>query len=638
LAILGKLALQFAEKARDGLRSLVAINPKPTADAPISEGEAPEVADNALIRFLSEQLDRSKSARLDDEMYVQFLRDSDSFSGDTYSRRIRSFALYVGGEICFAAARYDEAALRLRRSLVFDPYRYVAWEALWLTLWEAEQHDVAYQLAYQATYVFRGAMSAYNVCGLYCLKYGGVAMAKGFFSTGLSFSPNKPQIINNLGLCEKVVGNTDVAYKRFSEAVGYLPSFVNARINALQAAIELGYVDEAKVLIDYFESSYESIPKEYKAPLAYAAEMVGYDHLAKSLAGELEVAFNDDVEGLVTQVQLLVANGKTSEALAKCEAAHRANLEDKRVLSLYSETLLGAGQFDRGWQLYDARIGLAFKAPTEAAMSQVVVWDGNPFEGTLVILSEQGIGDMILFAGWFAATFKLARRIVLQVPDKLLGLFARSFPTAYVIPVSVDWMANAEIGVLKYCFAGSVPALVGHERHSGSVPYLVPDTACVEVVKKSIVNGRHSVGLCWRGGLVKTAHVQRSVSAHDLIDKVSKYGRSAYSLQYQLPHWPQEIVADERLCVLPAPIDVNDIEWAAACVAAMDYVVTVTGTIAHLCGALGKAAKVLVPFKTTWRYQFQSKVVPWYPSLILARQKKPGQWADAIDCLVSEWK
>ena len=68
----------------------------------------------------------------------------------------------------------------------------------------------------------------------------------------------------------------------------------------------------------------------------------------------------------------------------------------------------------------------------------------------------------------------------------------------------------------------------------------------------------------------------------------------------------------------------------AALLAELDLIITVDTSIAHLAGALGRPAWVLLPFAPDWRWQLVREDSPWYPTLRLFRQSRPGDWPSVI--------
>jgi hypothetical protein len=62
----------------------------------------------------------------------------------------------------------------------------------------------------------------------------------------------------------------------------------------------------------------------------------------------------------------------------------------------------------------------------------------------------------------------------------------------------------------------------------------------------------------------------------------------------------------------------------------MDLVVTCCTSMAHLCGALGVPAWVVLCKNPYWVWMHDRIVSPWYPSLKLYRQAEPDNWKDVM--------
>jgi ADP-heptose:LPS heptosyltransferase len=82
------------------------------------------------------------------------------------------------------------------------------------------------------------------------------------------------------------------------------------------------------------------------------------------------------------------------------------------------------------------------------------------------------------------------------------------------------------------------------------------------------------------------------------------------------------------LCDLTA--DLADFADTAALIAALDLVIAVDTSVAHLAGALGKPVWLMLPFAPDFRWLLERNDSPWYPSMRLFRQQRLGDWQGVI--------
>lgn len=84
----------------------------------------------------------------------------------------------------------------------------------------------------------------------------------------------------------------------------------------------------------------------------------------------------------------------------------------------------------------------------------------------------------------------------------------------------------------------------------------------------------------------------------------------------------------------PASTGASDFADTADLVAGLDLVICVDTSVAHLAGAMGKSCWVLLPATDTdWRWLRERVDSPWYDSLKLYRQTRPGDWSDVLDAV-----
>jgi len=74
----------------------------------------------------------------------------------------------------------------------------------------------------------------------------------------------------------------------------------------------------------------------------------------------------------------------------------------------------------------------------------------------------------------------------------------------------------------------------------------------------------------------------------------------------------------------------------AAIIANLDLVITVDTAVAHVAGAIGRPAWLLIPYRPDWRWLLDREDSPWYPTMRIFRQTTRGDWPPVIARAASE--
>ena len=139
-----------------------------------------------------------------------------------------------------------------------------------------------------------------------------------------------------------------------------------------------------------------------------------------------------------------------------------------------------------------------------------------------------------------------------------------------------------------------------------------------------------NVGLSWRGGTRKTREELRSLTFAQCLPWLM--ARDCRFVCLQRGDCAEEVAVAKRL---GADLDwwpqaLQDTDELAALIAALDLVITIPSTVAHLGGALGRPLWILLSASPEWRYLWQGERIPWYPSARLFRQSRPREWEPVI--------
>jgi hypothetical protein len=321
--------------------------------------------------------------------------------------------------------------------------------------------------------------------------------------------------------------------------------------------------------------------------------------------------------------------------------------------------LLLQARWADGWPFYEARRHATYRAVRDLPLT---AWDGQESltSKRLLVHSEQGLGDVILFSSCLGALLGMGARVTFEVPPRLARLMRRSFPDVDVLghdygDAGLAWLGEP-LAYERELAAGSMPMHFRRtaESFGSGKPFLRADPQAVAHWRAQLLAPDRQgfvLGISWRGGLVHTGGEQRSIALLDLLDTLAPVldGQHAAAgesvdgdtapivsvslLSLQHGEVDAEIGAAQSATgriIHRGPPNRADLDDIAAATCACDAVLTVCSTQAHLTGALGQTGLVLVPSNPNWRYGAAGSRTPWYGSLTLVRQQALGDWNVAL--------
>jgi hypothetical protein len=141
--------------------------------------------------------------------------------------------------------------------------------------------------------------------------------------------------------------------------------------------------------------------------------------------------------------------------------------------------------------------------------------------------------------------------------------------------------------------------------------------------------------LSWRGGTQASRAALRSIGLPSLAPLIRQVAleRTVHWISLQYTPCREEIATFREatgFAVHHWQEAIDDYDETAALVGALDAVVTVCTAAVHLAGALARPTIVMVPFAAEWRYGASGEAMPWYPTVRLLRQSRPGRWDDVM--------
>ena len=291
------------------------------------------------------------------------------------------------------------------------------------------------------------------------------------------------------------------------------------------------------------------------------------------------------------------------------------------------ELLLSFGEYPPGWLEYAWRNKLDQARGTLPRMTSAQ-WNGMRLpQGTLLLVADQGFGDMIQFARYIPWVKQRVPKLLVGWGPEVTALLAHHSDIDVCFPTWADAPAHD-----AYVLLSSLPQLFNTELDTipAPVPYLTMGPERVEHWRQRLdmllPNRRLRVGLAWSGRATHPNNLRRSVRLETFAPILAVQEVDFFGLQKPFPDEDRAFAA-----TLPHFIDLSpeltDFAETGAVMQSLDLVIAVDTAVVHLAGALGVAAWVLVPELADWRWLLDRADSPWYPTIRLFRQHKPTEWA-----------
>jgi len=334
-------------------------------------------------------------------------------------------------------------------------------------------------------------------------------------------------------------------------------------------------------------------------------------------------------------LKLLVREGMAQDEPVKLKRALKEIDRDSRRFGWTDDTLealpaewqwrcctarLQLGYLDwRGWQWRNPRGGTdPFDIPVWKLGLPVYPVQKECSEPekvkSLLVYSEQGVGDSIMFAQAFKYVLPYAEKVTIEVEPRLCSFMRRSFPEFNFHPLTdirdSSWVKEGQFDA-KILYGDVVARFMRDKSEYNNPPYIIPDPEKVAYWKNWLEEiPKPWIGYSWYGrqGVLKDMPCKGWIN-----------------LQYGDFEKPEGLITP--------PINLkDDFEDIYAIVQNLDKAVCVPNTLSHIAGSIGKRCDVIITRgegrvnnACNYRWGMDSdRTMRWHPSLRVYRNK--AQW------------
>lgn len=302
--------------------------------------------------------------------------------------------------------------------------------------------------------------------------------------------------------------------------------------------------------------------------------------------------------------------------------------EARRIIDPWRQAMM-QGDFEAAWRISDQALRTRVasgKTWRNWPRHLQPVWRGEPLEGRRVLVRcYHGLGDTLQFARFFRPLRMIAAHVQAWAQPELLGILESAGGIDALLPLHdgiVDARFDVDIELMEIPHALRVTL----QTLPRAVPYLWPRRLRRALfAERRAADEGFNIGLVWQTG---DWDDRRSIPLRALTPLAALRGVRLYSLQ-------RGSAQGQGALLGASDISDADVEVAATRMLALDLILSPDTMIAHLAGTLGLPVFTLLHADCDWRWMSGRSDSPWYPTMRLFRQGRPGDWDPVIEAVAA---
>ena len=418
-----------------------------------------------------------------------------------------------------------------------------------------------------------------------------------YFNVALMHNSKLTEALNGRGRTYHKLNEFSRALKDFDEAIELNEHYAEAYNNKALTLLKINVLEEAEKL---FKKAID-IDKNYAD---------AYNNL-----GVLNKNLEESVRYLNEAIKLKSNEISFKFNLALIYLAHK--------------------KFQFGWEYYENRSQLIkFKNDYPNEIYSPKILNSNE---KLLLLSEQGLGDQILFLSMLSELLSKNSNLDVVIDHRLMPVFERTFPEVNFISNQSSFNINNYknrllIGSLGFVFRQE---FYDFKKHPYS--YLRSDETLKKYLREKIEHESNSNLICGIAWKSKNEYFgdKKSLQLENLLPILSQKNITFINLQYGVTQDEIDSIKSKYNIEIMNINEIdtfNNIDGLFSLIDACDLVITTSNVTAHMAGALGKKTFLMVPYLIgkMWYWHEDDMQSIWYPSITIFRQQTLLDWHDPI--------
>lgn len=486
-----------------------------------------------------------------------------------------------------------------------------------------------------------------SIYGLFCVNIGNFEKACGYLEKASQLHPSMGTL--------SALGFAEIECNKLKEAVNHLEKALEYGQNIdifNKLILNLFKIKSYQKAISYADKMYELYPTDTRAIAnkvkaltqsgkLYEAEELCVNSLKQTpdspslwfhLGYLTELIYCDDKQAkecykAAKELGVLEADYNIAVSSQKLGELEEAEIHYKKMLQklpndINTQTSLGMcylmqKKFQEGYSLYFKRDKSMYSNFAKN------LWQPNfALDKEINIICDQGFGDHIMFSRYLP--FFKDKKINVGTRESLKELFKSNFP-------NINFVRYEELNPeIQTIFIADLPYILNMDF--SQIPY---SSGYIQSKTAEILCEKPKIGFCWEAGsaAIRTM-INRTINIKFFEKMLNLDNIQIYSFQKDdtlkgNDRYPQMINLAKNF---------NTFSDTAAALMAMDVMVTVDTSVAHLAGALGIKTYLLLPYAADWRWFNDTRTTPWYDSIKIFKQQNSISWEQEINEIVAKLK
>ena len=547
----------------------------------------------------------------------------------------------------FNLKKYEDSLIYYEKAKTLMPNNFQITFSYAKNLFLLDKYDEAHKYLLDADGLSKNNHEVIYYLGLNKLYLKSYEEALGLFNKCIEYSSPEPDYHHGRGRAYLGIKDPESAMKDFETAISLGSKKLDEvyyHISSTQILknkndINANYQDAIK----FAKKSIEINPNNYRSMINLAVCYI-YE---RKLNESIEIA-NRAIDLKTDYQRAYFAKGLAYRYLCDYKSSANCfnkaldlevNKEDFEYYGILGEVLLMQGQFDKAWEYYEYR-----KEKNIPSNIKKPEWKKEKGFGKVLILGEQGIGDVILFSTLLEDVINNFEKVYLIVDERLVRILKETFPKMEV------YTPQNELTDDDYDYFVSFGTLAGEFRKNISEfpkrNILATPVKNNEYIKD---NKKLRCGISW-GSSNPTIGKSKSIDIDLLTDILKIDEIDFFSLQYT--DVKDDILRlknkDDIVINLPKNLDTfNEIYKLMQFIDTCDFIISVSNSNVHLSAIMGKPIYLLLP-KDIGRLWYWENVIDgkniWYPSSKIEKfiQEEYNDWEEAIirlkEQIKMDWK